>query len=106
MNSSYICNCGCHVIFTIQSNVRGMLIQLTPDCFILEDRLVGEDRWSNYLGHLRTWGELKNKIISKTESNNQQRLPNVWIHLYNSYIRNNTYENIHHHTPLHFIYLS
>ena len=56
MNSSYICNCGCQVVFTVQSNKRGCLIQLTPDSYIIEDRIVG-DKWSNYIE-----GDENNKV--------------------------------------------
>ncbi len=108
MNSSYICNCGCHVVFTIQSNMRGCLIQLTPESYIIEDRLVG-DKWSNYIGHLRTWSELKNKIISKNQNlidnNNNNNNPNVWLHLYNQYIRRNVFDELNYQTALEFIYI-
>ena len=107
MNSSYICNCGCQVVFTVQSNKRGCLIQLTPDSYIIEDRIVG-DKWSNYIGHLTTWAELKNKIIFKNQNlinvvNNN--ISNVWLHLYNQYIRINVFEDLYPQTQLQFVYI-
>jgi len=89
--------------------MRGCLIQLTPYSFIVEDIIVG-DRWSNHIGHLRTWGEFKNKIISKNENlhnniNNNNNHPNVWLHLYNQYINRNVFENLHPETGLQFIYI-
>jgi hypothetical protein len=107
MNSSYICNCGCQVVFTIQSNKRGCLIQLTPDSYIIEDRMVS-DKWSNYIGHLTTWAELKNKIIFKNQTlinvvNNN--ISNVWLHLYNQYIRINVFEDLYPQTQLQFVYI-
>lgn len=112
MNSSYICNCGCLLVFTVHSNVRGCLIQLTPESYIVEDHIVG-DTWSNHIGHLRTWSELKNKIISKTEylnnnniyTNHINNAPNAWLHLYNQYIRRNTFSELYPQTQLHFIYI-
>ena len=63
--SSYICNCGCELIFKIlPGQPRGCLLQLDNLTFILEDRLYN-DSWYNYIGHLRTWGEFKNKITNK-----------------------------------------
>ena len=113
MNSSYICNCGCSVVFTVYGNMRGCLIQLTPDSYIIEDLIVG-DRWSNHIGHLRTWSEFKNKIISKNQyyinndnnnNNNNNNGPNVWIHLYNQYIRRNVFSELYPQTQLHFVYI-
>ena len=116
MNSSYICNCGCHIVFTIYSNMRGCLIQLTPDSYIIEDRIVGET-WTNHIGHLRTWAELKNKIISKNQQlfnnngmndnngMNGNNIPNVWLHLYNQYIRLNVFGQLNAQTPLQFVYI-
>ena len=107
MNSSYICNCGCSVVFKVVGNMRGCLIQLTPYSFIVEDLIVG-DRWSNHIGHLRTWSEFKNKIISKygnLNNNINNNCPNVWLHLYNQYIRQNVFENLGPQTELHFIYI-
>ena len=109
MNSSYICNCGCSVVFTVQSNVRGCLIQLTPDSYIIEDRIVG-DKWSNYIGNLTSWAELKNKIIFKNQTliNNNvvnNNISNVWLHLYNQYIRINVFEDLYPQTQLQFVYI-
>ena len=110
MNASYICNCGCSVVFTVHSNMRGCIIQLNPDSYIIEDRLV-VDNWSNHIGHLRTWSELKNKIISKNQylnniiDNNNNRGSNLWLHLYNQYIRRNIFENLCPQTQLQFIYI-
>jgi hypothetical protein len=109
MNSSYICNCGCQVVFTVQSNKRGCLIQLTPDSYIIEDRMVG-DKWSNYIGNLTTWTELKNKIIFKNQiliNNNvvNNNISNVWLHLYNQYIRINVFEDLYPQTQLQFVYI-
>ena len=115
MNSSYICNCGCLVVFTVHSNMRGCLIQLTPDAYIIEDRLVG-DTWINHIGHLRTWSELKNKIISKTQylinnnnyNNNEyiiNNAPNVWLHLYNQYIRRNVFAELYPQNELQIVYI-
>lgn len=112
MNSSYICNCGCSLVFKVVGNMRGCLIQMTPYSFIVEDIIVG-DRWSNHIEHLRTWGEFKNKIISKNENlhnninnNNNNNYPNVWLHLYNQYINRNVFENLHPETGLQFIYIN
>jgi hypothetical protein len=106
MNSSYICNCGCQVVFTVQSNMRGCLIKLTPDSYIIEDRLVG-DTWTNYIGQLRTWSELKNKIISKNQNliNNNNNGANVWLHLYNQYIQRNIFADLSPQTQLQFVYI-
>ena len=62
MNALYVCNCGCNVMFKINSNERGLLIHLNPLSYLLQDKLVN-DSWSNYIGNIRTWGELKNTII-------------------------------------------
>ena len=107
MNSSYICNCGCQVVFTVQSNKRGCLIQLTPDSYIIEDRIVG-DKWSNYIGNLTTWAELKNKIIFKNQNlinvvNNN--ISNVWLHLYNQYIRRNVFAELYPQAELQIVYI-
>lgn len=110
MNSSYICNCGCLLVFTVYSNVRGCLIQLTQDSYIVEDKIVG-DNWSNHIGNLTTWCELKNKIISKTEYlnnniiNTNNNVPNVWLHLYNQYIRSNVFSELYSQTELYFVYI-
>jgi hypothetical protein len=114
MNSSYICNCGCQVVFTVQSNVRGCLIKLTPESYIIEDRIVN-DTWTNHIGHLRTWSELKNKIISKAQylinhnmdnnNNNNNNIPNLWLHLYNQYIRRNIFSDLCPQTELQFVYI-
>ena len=120
----YACTCGCGVTFKIISNIRGYLIKLNEHTHLLEDRLIN-DEWRNYIGHLRTWGELKNKIISKLgsermrdnnmqsnnmQSNNMQSAQgtqdgNVWLHLYNQIIRDNLYEAIGHNQPLNIIYI-
>lgn len=106
MNSSYICNCGCQVVFTVQSNMRGCLIKLTPESYIIEDRLVG-DTWTNYIGQMRTWSELKNKIISKNQNliNNNNNGANVWLHLYNQYILRNVFADLSPQTQLQFVYI-
>lgn len=110
MNSSYICNCGCSVVFTVIGNMRGCAIQLNANSLIVEDLIVG-DTWSNHIGHLRTWSEFKNKIISKNQNlnnnidNNNNNRPNVWLHLYNQYIRRNVFENLCPQTELRFIYI-
>jgi hypothetical protein len=105
----YTCTCGCGVIFKIISNIRGYLIKLNEHTHLLEDRLVN-DEWRNYIGHLRTWGELKNKIISKMgvgmrDNNMPQGVGNVWLHLYNQIIRDNLYEAISSNQPLNVIYI-
>ena len=103
----YTCTCGCGVIFKIISNIRGYLIKLNEHTHLLEDRLVN-DEWRNYIGHLRTWGELKNKIISKLgmrDNNMPQGVGNVWLHLYNQIIRDNLYEAISSNQPLNVIYI-
>jgi hypothetical protein len=110
----YTCTCGCGVTFKIISNIRGYLIKLNEHTHLLEDRLIN-DEWRNYIGHLRTWGELKNKIISKLGGermryNNMQSAQgtqegNVWLHLYNQIIRDNLYEAIGHNQPLNIIYI-
>lgn len=68
MNSSYICQCGCRLIFQVRSNERGCLIALPqhPIHFILEDRLVG-DLWRNYIGNVPTWADFKNTIMHQLE---------------------------------------
>lgn len=110
MNFSYICNCGCSVVFTVNSNIRGCLIQLTPYSYIVEDLLVG-DSWSNHIGDLRIWSDFKNKIISKNQylnnniDNNNIRGPNVWLHLYNQYIKRNVFPDLSPQTQLKFIYI-
>jgi hypothetical protein len=103
----YTCTCGCGVIFKIISNIRGYLIKLNEHTHL----------WRNYIGHLRTWGELKNKIISKQlmnrermRDNNMQSVQgmqdgNVWLHLYNQIIRDNLYEAISSNQPLNVIYI-
>ena len=111
----YTCTCGCGVMFKIISNIRGYLIKLNEHTHLLEDRLIN-DEWRNYIGHLRTWGELKNKIISKqmlgrermrSDNNMQSGMQdgNVWLHLYNQIIRDNLYEAIGHNQPLNIIYI-
>ena len=113
----YTCTCGCGVIFKIISNIRGYLIKLNEHTHLLEDRLAN-DEWRNYIGHLRTWGELKNKIISKQllgaqrmrdnnsiQGNMQEQDGNVWLHLYNQIIRDNLYEAIGHNQQLNIIYI-
>lgn len=114
----YTCTCGCGVMFKIISNIRGYLIKLNENTHLLEDRLVN-DEWRNYIGHLRTWGELKNKIISKQlvedrrmrdymHSNGTQSLQsngNIWLHLYNQIIHDNLYEAIGPNQPLNIIYI-
>ena len=147
MNSTYMCNCGCNVVFNVRSNIRGVLIQFHNLSFILEDKLYN-DSWENYIGGLRTWGEFKNKIISKIQNmynnniidimdnnnnpiprenninpiainnnnliirnnnnnnnNNNNIEPNIWLHLYNEYVHNNQYQNIHHNALLQTIYI-
>jgi hypothetical protein len=87
--------------------MRGCLIQLTPDSYIIEDRIVC-DKWTNYIGDLRTWTELKNKIISKNQNfinNNNNNNSNVWLHLYNQYIRRNVFDQINYQTALQIVYI-
>jgi len=88
--------------------MRGCAIQLTPHSLIVEDLIVG-DTWSTHIGHLRTWSEFKNKIISKHQYlnniDNNNRGPNIWLHLYNQYIRRNVFENLCPQTELRFIYI-
>jgi hypothetical protein len=70
-----MCNCGCNVVFKVSSNIRGVLIQFHNLSFILEDKLY-YDSWENYIGGLRTWGEFKNKIISKIQNMDNNHNPN------------------------------
>ena len=116
-----MCYCGCNVVFNVNSNIRGALIRFHELYFILEDKLYN-DNWENYIGGLLTWGEFKNKIIGKIQSinnnhpirdnnnhpirdNNNHPIPNVWLHLYNQYIRDDSYQNIHHHALMQTIYI-
>jgi len=112
------------VVFNVNSNIRGALIRFHQLSFILEDRLYN-DTWENYFGGLRTWGEFKNKIIGKIQNmdnnniivrdnnnnpilrdnNNNNFQPNIWLHLYNEYIRNDPYQNIPNNTILQTIYI-
>jgi len=68
------------------------------------------DKWSNYIGNLTTWTELKNKIIFKNQiliNNNvvNNNISNVWLHLYNQYIRINVFEDLYPQTQLQFVYI-
>jgi hypothetical protein len=66
------------------------------------------DKWSNYIGHLTTWAELKNKIIFKNQiliNVDNNNISNVWLHLYNQYIRINVFEDLYPQTQLQFVYI-
>ena len=47
-----------------------------------------------------------NLIIRYNNNNNNNNIePNIWLHLYNEYLHNNQYQNIHHNSLLQTIYI-